>query len=108
MTAVLNQLLGIVVPVIVAALTTFGFEWLQKANAWLNRQDAVLKRILVAVISALLTIAASKLGVALGDASLGGLTQSDLSGLISAALSFIFHLGDQAKANNAALMAAKK
>lgn len=91
-----------ILPVVLAVVTTDGAEWLQKVSTLFNGLKPGVKRLVVATGSFLLTKAAAA-GIALTTTDPTMLANSDLMALLSAGLSFIFHLGNQAKAVRAAV-----
>jgi hypothetical protein len=93
----MKDLLTMLLPVIVAALTNLIYEYFQKAVALLQKLPAPVTRILVGVLSYGLTVATVKLGVVLSVADPTMLSQADMAALASAGLSYVFHLGDQTK-----------
>lgn len=83
-------LFPVLLPVIVAALTTVLFEQIQKAVAFLDAMPAITKQVSVVVITYGLTAAGAALGVTLST-DLAAITPEELSALLSAGLAFVFH-----------------
>lgn len=98
MTGVLRELMATMLPVVVAALTTLSMEGLQRVLAWVHRLPAVAKRVVVVLLSFVLTRVALVVGAPLGVVDVTALGEADVSALLSGSLAYLFHLGDQARA----------
>lgn len=96
--SILQSLLAMLLPVIVATLTFAGFEGLQKLIGWVDKLPAPIKQIAVGVLSYLLTAAAGLAGLHLSSTDIAGMNQADVSALISYGIANIFHLQGAAKA----------
>lgn len=86
----LQGLLTTLIPIVVAALTTTGFEYLQKLVTIIDALPAMAKQVIVGVSAYLLTAAAAALGVHLVGGDITTLNPGDISALASATLAFIF------------------
>lgn len=94
----LNELLPLVLPVVVAFLTQHGFELLQRGLVILNKAPVIIKQVAVVVIAFGLTKLSIMLGVDLPTTDIAGLAAEDLSALIAAGFAYAFHAGAKAKA----------
>jgi hypothetical protein len=92
------NILSVLLPILVAALTTLGFEYLQKAITLVDALPDVVKRLIVGAVSFGLTALAAALGVHLSSSDPTALQSGDLSALIAAGLSYVFHLSGQTQA----------
>lgn len=90
-------LFPVVLPVLVASLTMWGFERVQDLIALVDALPAFAKQIAVVVIAYMLTAAGAALGVTIST-DLAAITPADLSALLSAGLAFVFHQGVKTKA----------
>ncbi len=88
----------VLIPIIVAGLTTVIFDGLKRALAVLDTAPAIVKQALVAVMAVALTKAAAFFGLTLSTTDIGALNPEDIQALASAALAYLFHAGKQAKA----------
>jgi hypothetical protein len=95
---VLAELLPVLLPIIVAGLTTVLFEKFQDALTALEKAPAIVKQVAVALLAFGLTKAAAFLGVAITTGDPGALTPQDFNALLSAGLAYLFHQGVKAKA----------
>ncbi len=91
------ELIGVLIPIVVAALTTFLFDKLKDGVTLLDKAPAWVKQVIVAVVAFGLTKASLFLGVTLSTDDITAITSTDLSALLSASLSYLFHAGKQAK-----------
>ena len=94
----MNDLIITLLPILVAGVTTYAFDALQKGVTLLDKLPALAKQLLVASLAFGLTKASVVLGVQLTTVDPTSLTQGDLSALISASLAYVFHLGGKTKA----------
>lgn len=83
---------SVVLPVLVAALSTMLAEWLQRFITWIDRWAPIWKRLLVISLTFWLAKASAFLGVTIGASDITDLTATDLGALSSAALAYLFHL----------------
>jgi len=93
-----NELLPVVLPIIVAGLTTVLFEKFQQGITALEKSPAIVKQLTVAVLAYGLTKAAAVTGVALTSGDPAALTAQDFNALLSSGLAFLFHQGTKSKA----------
>src|SRR5690606_9511548 len=91
------ELVAVLIPIVVAGVTTWLFDRLKEALAIVDEAPAMVKQALVAVVAFGLTKLSIMLGVTLTSADVTMLTEADLAGLLSAGLSYLFHNGKQAK-----------
>ena len=96
MRALLPDLLTIVGPLIIGGVTLYAMEWLTKASAWIDGLSPHLKRGVVLAIAGAITLAASRLGVAL-PTDLALWEPSTIDALVSAVLAMAAKAGDTAK-----------
>ena len=96
----LGELLATLLPIIVAGLTTVAAEYLQQANAWIAARGPFVKRVVVVTVAFYLT-KLSAMGVELTGTDVTALTEGDIGAILSAALAFVFHLGDKVKRETA-------
>jgi len=94
----MRDLLMLLIPVIVASLTTILFEQFQKGLTLLDKAPAWTKQILVTVLAFGLTKLAALLGVSLSTTGVVDLKPEDFSALLSSGLAFLFHNGAKTKA----------
>lgn len=94
----MQDLILTLIPVLVAGLTQYVVELLQKAVTLLDRLPALAKQVLVVAVAFGLTKAAAFLGVTLTTTDLQLLGSQDIQALLSAALAFLFHSQFKAKA----------
>lgn len=97
----MTEFLTFMLPILVAAVTTYLFEGLQKVVALIDGLPAVVKQVAVAAIAFGLTKLSVLLGIQLTTTDVAGLQPADVSALASAGLAYVFHLGQQAKAMKA-------
>lgn len=90
-------LLPVLLPILVAGLTTTVFEYFQKLLGVVERLPAIAKQAAVAVIAYGLTYAGVQLGVTIAP-DVSAVTAEDFSALLSAGLAFLFHQGAKTKA----------
>ena len=93
----MRDLLMLLIPVIVASLTTILFEQFQKGLTLLDKAPAWTKQILVTVLAFGLTKLAALLGVSLSTTGVVDLKPEDFSALLSSGLAFLFHNGAKTK-----------
>lgn len=98
------SILMMLIPVISGAIGTLLFEQWQKLWTWSASWPAVIKQIVVAVLSGVLAKAVGA-GVVLAGVDPTALGNQDFVALASAGLAYVFHLGATVKA--AAAPAAK-
>lgn len=91
------ELVGILIPILVAALTTFLFDKLKDAITLLDDAPAWVKQAIVAIVAFGLTKGSLFLGITLTTTDITAMPPADLSALLSASLSYLFHAGKQAK-----------
>jgi hypothetical protein len=96
MRALLPDLLTILGPLLVGVVTLYAMEWLTKASAWIDGLSPHLKRGVVMAIAGAITLAASRLGVAL-PTDLALWEPSTIDALVSAVLAMAAKAGDSAK-----------
>lgn len=94
----LNLILSVVLPVLVAGLTTLIAGLLFKLNTALETMPDLLKRVIVPIIASLLTLLSTKLNVVLQGHDLATLMPADVQALLSAAIAYLFHSQDKQKA----------
>lgn len=92
-----HSFLGMLIPLLVAVLTTIAVQGVQKASETVDRLPAMVKRVAVGLIAWGLTYLASKAGITLSTSELGALNEADISALLSAGLAYVFHLSDKLK-----------
>lgn len=93
----MTELIGILIPIVVAGATTFVFDKLKDGLTILDRAPAFVKQVIVAIVAFGLTKASVFLGVSLSTTDIAALSSADLSALLSASLAYVFHTGKQAK-----------
>lgn len=96
MSEFLMGLFPVLLPILVAGITTVAFEWLQKAVSLIDALPALAKQVAVVVIAYLLTAAGAFLGVTIST-DLAMITPEELSALFSAGVAFIFHQGTKTR-----------
>lgn len=97
MRAMLPDLLTIVGPLIVGVVTLYAMEGLTRASAWIDGLSPHIKRGVVMAIAGLVTLLASRLGVAL-PTDLALWEPSTVDALVSGVLAMAAKAGDTAKA----------
>src|SRR5690606_17657459 len=90
--------LTVLIPIIVAGLTTVLFDGLKRLLGILDAAPALLKQAIVAVLAVALTKVSALLGIALSTNDMGAISVTYISALASAAVVYLFHAGKQAKA----------
>lgn len=106
MSSVIAALAPVLMPILVAALTTLGFEWLQKGVTAVDALPDLIKRLIVGCVTVGLVALAAALHVTLSSTDPTALGQPDVQALIAAGLSYLFHLGNKATVIAAATSAA--
>ena len=96
MRAILPDLLTILGPLLIGAVTLYAMEWLTKASAWIERLSPHLKRGVVMAIAGAITLLASRLGVAL-PTDLALWEPNTIDALVSGVLAMAAKAGDSAK-----------
>jgi hypothetical protein len=95
----MKDFITFLLPIVVAGVTTYLAELLQKAVSVIDALPAVAKQVLVAALAFGLTKGALFLGVQLTSTDLASLAGNtgDITALTSAALAYVFHLGTTIK-----------
>lgn len=93
----LQEFLAVILPVVVAGVSTTSAEVLQRFVGWLDRLSPIWKRLLVVTLTFWLAKLAGILGVALDVADVTELTSSHVGALASAGLAYLFHTQTKAK-----------
>jgi hypothetical protein len=93
-----TDFLTVLIPIIVAGLTTIIFDGLKRGLDVLDNAPMLVKQALVAVLAVALTKAAAALGIVLSTSDVYALNPEDISALASAGLAYLFHAGKQNKA----------
>jgi len=91
------DLVAVLIPIVVAGVTTFVFDRLKAFVSILDDAPAMVKQVVVAALAFGLTQASVALGVALSTTDITAFTNADVSALLSAGLAYLFHAGKQAK-----------
>jgi len=94
----MRDLVMLLIPVVVASLTTILFEKFQQGLTVLDKAPSYVKQVLVTVLAFGLTKLAALLGVSLSTTGIVDLKPEDFSALLSSGLAFLFHNGAKTKA----------
>ena len=103
----LPDLLTIVGPLLIAAVTYYATEWLTRYAAWVDALSPHLKRGVVLAIASAITLVASRLSVEL-PTDLARWDPSTIDALVSAILAMSVKAGNTAKAAKAEAHDAKQ
>jgi len=90
-------LLPVLLPILVAGITTTAFEAFQKLLGFVEALPAIVKQVAVTTIAYGLTYLGVQLGVTISP-DLSAVGPDDFSALLSAGLAFLFHQGVKTKA----------
>jgi hypothetical protein len=95
--AFLPDLINVIGPLLVAALTYYATDWLTAYAKWIDALDPVLKRGLVMAIASVITLVAKQLSVVL-PTDLALWTPDTIDALVSGGLAMATKAGNTAKA----------
>lgn len=90
----IQQLLALLIPVVVGIITVPLFNFIEKIAGVVDKLPDALKRIVVAIIAALLNVAWQALGIN-GPTSIAGLDPAAVGTVISSVLAYLLHLASQ-------------
>lgn len=96
MNALLPDLIAILGPLLVAGITYYAVDGLSRASDWIDSLHPHLKRGVVLAIASVITLAASKLAIAL-PTDLNGWDPTTIDALVSAVLAMATKAGATAK-----------
>lgn len=89
----LTNLLEFVGPTLVAITTVWLMDWMKRFVSLIDRLNPTLKRVVVILIAYGLTRLAQLVGTAV-PTDLAAFTESDISALLSAAMAYAIHAGN--------------
>jgi hypothetical protein len=94
---IVHDVVAVVTPLVVAVITYYASDWLLAYRHWADRLPADIKRGVVLAVSAIITLMASRLAVAL-PTDLVAWTPDTIDAVVSAAIAMAMKAGNTAKA----------
>lgn len=90
-------LLGVIFPLVSGYLTKWIMNGLKKVSSFVDLLPVAAKRIVVVLISSLITFVFGFFGIVITDATFATLNEPQIQALLSAAFAMIFHDGEKVK-----------